>query len=136
MREWIYVEKHDPKVQMKELGKRLRKLREEQNLSSLRLGAMSGVNQSFILRLELEKTINPSVFMVGKLADALGVTIYYLIGGTEHEDAADFVTGNARAKDVMECAAALDVDALSDWLRYGKFLKTIKQVAKDIDTAS
>src|SRR5690625_2097615 len=68
---------------IKIVGARLRELRKEQRHSQASLGELADVDPSYISLLEREVKDNPSLAIVGRLADALGTTIEYLTGKTD-----------------------------------------------------
>jgi transcriptional regulator with XRE-family HTH domain len=70
-------------VDMKLLGQRLLLSRRDLDLDQIELAAKSGVSNTYISDLERGRTRNVSVDVVLSLADALGVSIQYLLGLTE-----------------------------------------------------
>ena len=60
-----------------DLGKRLKKLRQQANLSAKELSLMSGVTRSLISELETGKRQSTSTDTIAKLADALQVSPDY-----------------------------------------------------------
>src|SRR5690625_5060663 len=68
---------------IKIVGARLRELRKEQRHSQASLGELADVDPSYISMLEREVKDNPSLAIVGRLADALGTSIEYLTGTTD-----------------------------------------------------
>ena len=65
-----------------ELAKRLSKLRKAKGLTQQALAEMTGAHPNLIGKYELGLAL-PSVEMVQKLADALNVSIDYLVGNIE-----------------------------------------------------
>lgn len=61
-----------------ELGKYVRKIREEKGLSQTELANIIGKDQPSIQRLEAGN-INPSFFYLYEIADGLGIKIYELL---------------------------------------------------------
>jgi len=64
---------------MKGLGERIRELREEKELSQMKLSKAVGITQAAIARYELNLT-EPKASDIKKLCDFFGVTSDYLIG--------------------------------------------------------
>jgi transcriptional regulator with XRE-family HTH domain len=62
-------------------GKKLRECRDTKNLSQSQLAEEVGVHQNVISRYE-RGDITPSIDVVSKIADALEVSVDYLIGKT------------------------------------------------------
>lgn len=60
---------------------KLKELREKQGLSYQKLSDKSGVAASYICSLENGEKKNPSLKVMIKLADALGVNVTNIIGG-------------------------------------------------------
>jgi len=67
-------------VGVKNLATRLAELRESKGLSQEQLSVASGVTFSTIQNIEYGRSVDPGVFNIDKLADALGVSIQDLIG--------------------------------------------------------
>lgn len=66
----------DPNV----LSRRVREQREKAGLSLAQLAAASGLTKAYLVRLE-NKAANPSVEVLGRIAEALDLTIADLVGG-------------------------------------------------------
>lgn len=66
----------DPKV----LGRRVREERQKAGLSLSQLAAAAGVTKAYLVRLE-NQAANPSVEIVGQIAEALDLTVADLVGG-------------------------------------------------------
>lgn len=72
------------------VGRNIKKLRLEQNLTLAKLGRMIGSNKSYIWKLENETPLNPSLDKLQKIADVLGVSVGHLIqNNPDHKLAAD-----------------------------------------------
>lgn len=69
-----------PKAAIETFGQRLTRLREDAGLSQSALSRRIGASQSSISQIEAGER-SPSYGMLVQLADALGVTLAYLIGG-------------------------------------------------------
>ncbi len=54
---------------------RIERLRIEQGLSRPKLARMSGVSERTLIRIERKNGYEPGVFAMGRIADALGVTV-------------------------------------------------------------
>lgn len=63
-----------------DFGKRLAKIREDTQLSQSALARLVGTSQSAISQIEAGER-NPTYAMIRQLAEALGVTPGYLLGG-------------------------------------------------------
>ncbi|WP_415990875.1 helix-turn-helix domain-containing protein [Intestinibacter bartlettii] len=61
------------------LGKRIRQLRIENNLTMIELSKLCKVSQSYISDLENGKIKNPSIIKIEKIAAALGVPVIELL---------------------------------------------------------
>src|SRR5271156_7065079 len=60
-----------------EIGRKLRKLREEENLSQGDIGKKAGLLQCYVSRVERGRTI-PNVETLEKFANVLGIPLYRL----------------------------------------------------------
>lgn len=69
----------DPKEAVETFGERLARLREDAGLSQSALSRRIGTSQSAISQIEAGER-SPSYGMLVQLADALGVTMAYLVG--------------------------------------------------------
>lgn len=67
---------------MSQIGHRIRTLREQKKLNQIELAKLANTRQSTISDIEKGK-INPSVATVGRLADALGISLSNLFEGVE-----------------------------------------------------
>lgn len=65
------------------MSENVKRLREEKNLSQSELARLSGVSQSYISELEDGKAKNPSIKTLGKIAEALGVTVTAILEETK-----------------------------------------------------
>jgi transcriptional regulator with XRE-family HTH domain len=70
---------------MNDFGVNLRKYRELKGLSQHDLATLAGVTQSLISHLELGNKRNPSLRVVIRLSDHLGVSVDDLLAETEGE---------------------------------------------------
>lgn len=64
------------------IGKNIRKLRKRNDLTMSQLAEKCSVSQSYISDLENGNVKKPSIDKIYKIADALGVSVYQLIGET------------------------------------------------------
>lgn len=74
---------------LSDLGLRLRREREKAGLSLARLAAATGISKTYLVRLETQEG-NPSLEVLGRIAEALDLTVADLLGGPrfrvdEHE---------------------------------------------------
>lgn len=67
-------------VDPKALGRRVREEREKARLSLSQLADRSGLTKAYLVRLE-NQAANPSLEVIGQIADALDLTIADLVGG-------------------------------------------------------
>jgi len=74
----------DPKQTAETFGERLGRLREDAGLSQSALARRVGVSQSAVSQMESGER-SPSYGMLIQLADALGVSIAYLVGAKVEE---------------------------------------------------
>lgn len=61
----------------KNIGKKISQIREKKNLSQERLSFKSGVDRTYICRIE-KGFANPSIRIIERIASALNVSIYLL----------------------------------------------------------
>lgn len=69
------------------IGKRIRVARQNLGMSLEKLGDATGSAKSYIYELETGAAANPSAFKLSRIADALGVSIDFLLG-RKHPDLA------------------------------------------------
>lgn len=62
------------------IGRRVREEREKAGLSLAQLAARSGLTKAYLVRLE-NQAANPSIEVLGRIAEALDLTIADLVGG-------------------------------------------------------
>jgi transcriptional regulator with XRE-family HTH domain len=62
------------------LASRLRSEREKSGLSLSRLAEETGLSKTYLLRLETDENVNPSLDVLRRVAEALDVTVADLIG--------------------------------------------------------
>ena len=62
-----------------QMGRRLKKLREERDMSRAALAKAAGISREYVRRLEAGE-YDPTVGMIQKLAKALGVPVTELLG--------------------------------------------------------
>jgi transcriptional regulator with XRE-family HTH domain len=79
------------------IGKRIRTLREERNLSQEKLAAELGVSRMTVNNYENEKRA-PDIDFAGHIADYFGVTVGYLMGATEYRYKQDEIISLKRAE--------------------------------------
>ncbi len=70
--------------------KKLREIRHQNGLTQKELACRSGVSQPYINELENGKKVNPSIIILGKLANALGVTVSELLDDDVNNGLADY----------------------------------------------
>ena len=63
-----------------DIRERLRQERTQAGLSQAQLAAATGLSKTYIVRLETDSSANPSLEVLGRLAEALDMTIADLIG--------------------------------------------------------
>mgnify|MGYP000851916218 CR=1 FL=1 len=68
------------------LGEKIRKLRKEKGLTLEQLGALSESSKSYVWELENKDPPRPSADKLQKIADALGVTVAFLVDPDEAQD--------------------------------------------------
>ena len=69
---------------------KLRELRIENRLTQTELAKRSGVSQPYINELENGKKVNPSIIILGKLANALGAKVSELLDDDVNEGMVDY----------------------------------------------
>lgn len=57
-----------------EVGKRITQLREKKGISTNKLANLSGISQSYLREIELEKK-NPTIEMISYICDALNISL-------------------------------------------------------------
>lgn len=62
------------------IGPRLRRLREEEELSLAQLADITGLSKTYLQKLETERDANPSLEVLHRIADALDLTVADLVG--------------------------------------------------------
>ena len=62
----------------KQMGRRLKKLREERDMSRAKLAKAAGISREYVRRLEAGE-YDPTVGMIQKLAKALNVSVVELV---------------------------------------------------------
>ena len=103
-------------MQVKQLGELVRSMRKHKQWSMHQLAERIGSTHSYISQLEREQ-IRPGIDMVIRLADALEVSIDYLVGRAEagspararnvlSEGPADYVVGDGGPEDVPKLTSA------------------------------
>jgi XRE family transcriptional regulator of biofilm formation len=60
-------------------GNRIREIREKKGLSLNKLSKITGISKSYLSFIERSKQTNPSITIVKKIADALGITMNELL---------------------------------------------------------
>ena len=65
------------------LGIRLRISREKSGYSRRDLSELSGIDQTTIYKIETDKILNPKITTIEKLANALEINVFYLLGATD-----------------------------------------------------
>ena len=69
------------------IGQRIRRARQRKGWTQAELGLRSGLRESMICKYELDYH-TPSTKHLSRIADALGVSVDYLLGRSEHENQA------------------------------------------------
>lgn len=106
------------------LGEMIRKLRIENGLTQKQLGELCGMADSAIRRYESGRA-NPKIETIGKIADALGVSIDYLMTGKK--SVSDVLTDILSESNTI--AAHLDGDEfteeeLEEIRKFAEFVKS------------
>lgn len=115
-------------VCMTGIGGRVRQLREERGMSQFELGKRSGVDSSYINRLEKGERDNPGVDVVQRLAAALETTMAYLLGETD--DPSPLALRGEAAHDkrhIYDPKPELDPDDALDIERTIRLLERLKE---------
>ncbi|MBI3991570.1 MAG: helix-turn-helix domain-containing protein [Candidatus Omnitrophica bacterium] len=73
------------KISVNDIGKKIKKVREERKLSMRELAAMSGVSVSFISKVEMGK-VSPTVMSLQKLLDAMNIDLHEFFLNRHEED--------------------------------------------------
>lgn len=98
-------------ISLEVFAKRLRRLREQRNLSTRELGEIVGVSNATISRYETAKR-DPDLIVAYKLAQFFGVSIEYLCG----EDV------NKEIDDLIDMYIKLSEESRSDAIKYITYL--------------
>jgi transcriptional regulator with XRE-family HTH domain len=91
------------------LGEKIRELRRARDWSQGQFGIKIGVHEKNVSRYENDKSV-PSAAMLRKIADALGVTIDYLLSDEATNN--NPVAAEIRDPELLECF--LEADKLND----------------------
>ena len=89
------------------IGPRLKLARKSARLSQQELAALCGIGQSHISAMERNARA-PSIEMLASLADALGVTSHWPLGGDSCETLGDTATGRAHILADSKAAPGLE----------------------------
>lgn len=65
---------------MSNLGKNIKKLRQEKGISQDKLSKLADISLNTVVKLELDQSPNPTLETMSKIADALGAKIDDLVG--------------------------------------------------------
>jgi transcriptional regulator with XRE-family HTH domain len=109
-----------------ELGAQIRKIREELGLSQEQLAGRVGTAQSTISQLEQGER-NPSYKTLRSLANALGVSVSYLLGEADVEELSD------EEELLFREYRGLSDDARRQLREYARFLQQVKRPARGED---
>jgi transcriptional regulator with XRE-family HTH domain len=110
-----YERRTDPKVAADTFGERLTRLREDAGFSQSALARRVGVSQSAVSQMEAGER-NPSYGMLIQLAEALGVSIAYLVGGSI-EELSNGEEKHFRRYRALPAEAQRELDEYVDFLR-------------------
>jgi len=100
---------------MKEIGERLKKLREIKGLTQKQVAEAVGVSQQCLSLYEQGKGLKAAV--LSKLADFFGVSMEYLFYGedtkkTEIRETPEYYTMNFLLKEIIDLVVSMDKDEL------------------------
>ena len=104
------------------LGDRLRRLREEKELTPYRLGQLAGLDSGYIARIESGVIKKPGLPVLRKLAAGLQITLFALIGEEEPLDTPPKITATASDK-FTALKRALDKFGLKEFGFIGEVLQ-------------
>ncbi|MDY5099736.1 helix-turn-helix transcriptional regulator [Clostridium sp.] len=114
---------------MKLAGENLRRIREEKRLSRRELSELSGISQSYIVKIE-EGTKNPTLEVLISLANALNVKVEYLTEDENSDEVKTFGTELDKLCSEMGIdTSVLDEDDLE--LITGKIMVLLKKLSKE-----
>ena len=65
------------------IGERIKKLRQEKNMSISELAEKANVAKSYLSSIERNLQVNPSIQFMEKVSDVLGVNVYDLLQSNE-----------------------------------------------------
>jgi transcriptional regulator with XRE-family HTH domain len=81
------------------LGDKISSLKKQRKMSQLELSRVTGISRDAISKYERDEVV-PSVEYAKRIADALGVSLDFLVGGDNGEDVLDSATLK-RVKDIQ-----------------------------------
>ena len=106
-------------VDLKNLGKNIRKERKRQLLTMERLAELSDITDNFLGKIERGEGM-PSLQTIDKLACALGVSIDWLLGNNEYETEHQFIKSLLDVSNFTEKNRAKFIDFLCTNVKYFK----------------
>lgn len=105
------------------IGQRIKERRERLGLNQKQLADASAITQATISRLESGQVLELKSEALKRLAQALGVTVDYLIGQTPKMTTQDTVSADPKAKALFRGYEKLSEEARDQLIDFVEFLK-------------
>jgi len=106
-----------------ELAEKITLLRKKRRMNQKQLAEASGLTQATISRIESGDVTELRTHTFKRLAEALGVTVDYLIGKTEKISPSDIIESDPEAKIIFRGYGKLDAEGKQQVKDFIKFLK-------------
>jgi len=103
------------------LGQRVRQLRAKRDWNQKQLAEASRITQATISRLEADQVTQLKSEALGRLAEALGVTVDYLVGRAKGPLAVDLP--DPAVRELVQTYERLAAPGRKQLVAYGRFLK-------------
>jgi len=106
-----------------ELGQKITFLRKKRRMNQKQLAEASGLTQATISRIESGDVTELRTHTFKRLAEALGVTVDYLIGKTEKISPSDIIESDTDAQIIFRGYERLDAEGKKQLKDFVKFLE-------------
>ncbi|MFC4617447.1 helix-turn-helix domain-containing protein [Camelliibacillus cellulosilyticus] len=101
------------------IGKKIKQLRLQKGLSLTELAERAGVSKSYLSTIERDLQKNPSIQFLEKIADVLGVSVFQIMGTSEHAAKALDQGWIDLIKEAMD--SGIDKQSFKEFLDYQKW---------------
>ena len=109
------------------LGQRVKALKTKLGMNQKELADKSGITQATISRIESEKVQQLKSDALSRLAEALGVTVDYLVGRTNALTPSDIVESDPTAQYIFRGYEKLSADGRAQLKSFIRFLEEQEQ---------